>query len=144
MPEAAVQSRPDQADLAGQCAALVQAHGHLCGQDLLAAVLDDPAGPAMAELMEAGQAYCKLTVEELQKVAASVQEKVRDLAGILQLELPGGESYADLVVAAHRSLSEVSASAGAMLAHRQRPANSAPGDLRHQLMRAATGPRSRT
>jgi len=41
MLEAAIQSRPAQAgsDLDGQCAALIRNYGHLCGQDLLAALL---------------------------------------------------------------------------------------------------------
>ena len=106
---------------------------------LLASVLDDPAGPAMGELLEAGEAYCRLTVEEVQQTAREVQDKVRDLAGIFQLELPAGESYASLVVTAHRHLSEVSAAAGAALARQNR--NSAlltkTRDLRQELLHAA-------
>lgn len=106
---------------------------------LLASVLDDPAGPAMGQLLEAGEAYCRLTVEEVQQVAAVVQAKVRDLAGIFQLELPGGDSYADLVGAAHRNLSDVSAAAGAVLAWRSRE-NALllkTRDLRQELLQAA-------
>ncbi|HUE71370.1 MAG TPA: HDOD domain-containing protein [Pirellulaceae bacterium] len=106
---------------------------------LLASVLDDPAGPAMGQLLEAGEAYCRLTVEEVRQVAAVVQEKVRDLAGIFQLELPGGDSYADLVVAAHRNLSDVSAAAGAVLAWRNRECALLlkTRDLRQELLQAA-------
>ncbi len=107
---------------------------------LLASLLDDPSGPAMGQLIEAGQAYCRLTIEELQRVAAAVQEKVRDLAGILQLELPGGENYASLVVTAHQRLSQVAALAGAELAWRAREAAflHRTRDVREQLRAAAT------
>jgi HD-like signal output (HDOD) protein len=106
---------------------------------LLASVLDDPAGPAMGQLLEAGEAYCRLTMAEIQQVAAVVQGKVRDLAGILQLELPGGESYTDLVGAAHRNLSDVSAAAGAVLAWRNRESGVLlkTRDLRQELLQAA-------
>ena len=106
---------------------------------LLATVLDDPSGPAMGQLLEAGDAYCRLTVEEVQRIAAAVQEKVRDLAGIFQLELPAGESYASLVVTAHRHLSDVSAAAGAALAWqaRQNALLTKTRDLRQELRGAA-------
>ena len=87
---------------------------------LLASVLDNPSGPALGELLEAGQAYCRLTMEEVQAVMAAVQEKVRDLAGILKLELENGESYLDVLASAHSHLSDVAAAAGAVLAWRNR------------------------
>jgi HD-like signal output (HDOD) protein len=105
---------------------------------LLSAVLDQPAGPAMGELLSAGDQYCRLTFEEVQRVMESVQTKVRDLAGILSLELPAGESYLDLVAAAHRQLADVSAAASVELAWRSKE-NAwlmKTADLRAELRRA--------
>ncbi len=106
---------------------------------LLASVLDNPAGPAMGQMLEAGQAYCRLTAEEAQQVAGAVQGKVHDLAGIFHLELPGGESYADLVSAAHRNLANVSVAAGAELAWRNRDSTLLlkTQNLRQELLQAA-------
>jgi HD-like signal output (HDOD) protein len=106
---------------------------------LLASVLDHPSGPALAEMLEAGEAYCRLSFEEVQRVVADVQGKVRDLAGILKLELAGGESYADLVTAAHAHLSDVAAAAGAVLAWRNREHALLvkTEDLRQELLQAA-------
>ena len=106
---------------------------------LLSSVLDEPQGPALGELLEAGQAYCRLTMEELQRIVAAVQAKVRDLASILNLELPGGETYTNLVAQAHGHLADVAAAAGAVLAWRNREHGLLvkTQDLRQELLQAA-------
>lgn len=106
---------------------------------LLSSVLDHPSGPALGEMLAAGEAYCRLTFEEVQRVVSEVQGKVADLAVILKLELSGGESYADLVAAAHAQLSDVAAAAGAVLAWRNRENAllTKTEDLRQELLQAA-------
>lgn len=106
---------------------------------LLATVLDEPAGPALGEMLEAGQSYCRLTIEDVQKVVAAVQAKVRDLAGILKLELENGDSYTDLITVAHAHLADVAAAAGSVLAWRNRESSllKKSNDLRQELLQAA-------
>ncbi len=92
--------------------------------DLLARLVEQPFGPALHELLHAGDAYCGLTFERLRPIVAGLQTKVADLAEVLALELPAGERYSDLLIAAQARLADLTAVAAAELA-----ARSPEGDL---------------
>ena len=74
--------------------------------ELLARLMEQPYGSALHELLSVGSKYCGLTYEALQGLVASLQAKVRDLAEVLSLELPQGQTYVDLLLAAHARLAE--------------------------------------
>jgi HD-like signal output (HDOD) protein/GGDEF domain-containing protein len=86
--------------------------------DLLARLVEQPFGPALHELLQAGNSYCGLTFDQLRPVVAVLQNKVADLADVLALELPAGERYTDLLVAAQARLADMTVSAAAELAAR--------------------------
>jgi GGDEF domain-containing protein len=62
-------------------------------------------------LLQAGSTYFALTVEKLGPIVAELQTKVAELADVLALELPMGESYLDLLVASQSRLSDLTATA---------------------------------
>ncbi len=72
--------------------------------ELLARLIEQPYGSALHDFLTAGGAYCGLAYESLQPLATSVQRKVQDLADVLSLDLPEGQSYVDLLLAAHDRL----------------------------------------
>jgi HD-like signal output (HDOD) protein len=76
--------------------------------ELLAQLIERPYGSALHELLEAGATYFQLTIEKLRPVVAELELKVAELADVLALELPTGETYLDLLAAAHSRLSELS------------------------------------
>jgi len=84
--------------------------------DLLACLVEQPFGPALHELLQAGQSYSGLTFDQLKPIAAALQNKVADLAEVLSLELPSGERYSDLLIAAHGRLADLTVSAAAEIA----------------------------
>jgi HD-like signal output (HDOD) protein len=75
--------------------------------ELAARLVEQPYGPALHDLLKVGGRYVRLTYESLQPVIAVLQQKVEQLAEVLDLALPEGESYTDLLVAAHRRLGEL-------------------------------------
>jgi HD-like signal output (HDOD) protein/GGDEF domain-containing protein len=101
--------------------------------DLLARLVEQPFGPALHELLKAGGDYCGLTFEQLKPIVAGLQNKVADLAEVLALELPAGERYTDLLIAAQARLADLSAVAAAEIA--SRPAEDELLDLTSQLRR---------
>lgn len=80
---------------------------HLAG--LMARMVEQPYGPALAAVLDIGSRYCGLTYERLQPIAVVLQTKVEELAEVLKLELPEDESYADLLIASQARLAELSA-----------------------------------
>jgi HD-like signal output (HDOD) protein len=74
--------------------------------DLLARLIEKPFGSALHELLAAGNEYCELTFEKLRPIVGKLQNKVAELAEVLSLELPAGERYTDLLVAAHSRLAD--------------------------------------
>jgi HD-like signal output (HDOD) protein/GGDEF domain-containing protein len=86
--------------------------------ELLARLVEQPLGQALHELIEAGEAYCGLTLERLRPLVAGLQDKVADLADVLALELPAGERYTDLLVAAQGRLPDLTEAAAAEVAAR--------------------------
>ena len=79
--------------------------------ELLARLIEQPYGPALAELLDVGGRYCGLTFEGLQPIAIVLQTAVEELAEVLALDLPAGESYTDLLLASQTRLAELTASA---------------------------------
>jgi len=84
--------------------------------DLLARLVEQPFGPALHELLQAGDIYCGLNFDRLKPIVAALQNKVADLAEVLALELPAGERYTDLLVAAQARLADLTISAVAEIA----------------------------
>lgn len=74
--------------------------------DLIADLFEQPFGAALRNLLACGGKYCGLTFESLQPIVKVLQGKVEELATVLSLELPTGESYTDLLVSAHQRLAE--------------------------------------
>ena len=86
--------------------------------DLLARLVAQPFGPALHELLAAGESYCRLSFDQLRPLVGGLQNKVADLAEVLALELPAGERYTDLLVAAQSRLADLTAVAVAEMATR--------------------------
>ncbi len=113
----AVPLRVEQIErLEGHCRRLPQLL-HLA--ELLAQLIERPYGSALHELLEAGAAYFQLTIEKLRPVVSELELKVADLADVLALELPTGETYLDLLAAAQSRLSELTLPVVAAQTHQQ-------------------------
>ena len=67
-------------------------------------------------MLNLGARYCGLTYDKLQALLSTVQLKVNELAEVLALELPAGNSYVDLLIAAQQRLSDESVLAAVELA----------------------------
>jgi hypothetical protein len=72
--------------------------------ELLARMLEQPYGPSLRQLLDAGGRYRGLTYEALKPIVAVLQLQVAELADVLSLEMPPGKSYADLLIAAQGQL----------------------------------------
>jgi HD-like signal output (HDOD) protein len=77
---------------------------HLAG--LLSRLIDQPYGSALHELLTCGSRYCDLTYDELKPIVQTLQSKVEELAEVLALQLPEGQSYVDLLIAAQQRLAD--------------------------------------
>jgi GGDEF domain-containing protein len=114
--------------------------------DLLARLIDQPFGGALRELLAVGWPYCELTYETLQPIVESVQHKVSELADVLSLQLPAGQSYVDLLLAAQARLADETVSVAAAIAapDAEEQLLALAGDLRSEMALAARrGSRSR-
>jgi HD-like signal output (HDOD) protein len=112
--------------------------------DLLARLVEQPFGPALHELLQAGDAYCGLNFDRLKPLVAGLQNKVADLAEVLALELPAGERYTDLLVEAQAQLADLTVSAAAEIAVRA-PEDDLlrlTGQLRREVRAIAHGTRT--
>jgi GGDEF domain-containing protein len=74
--------------------------------ELVARMIDQPYGGALRELLDVGEGYCHLTYEKLEPIVAALQSKVGDLAEVLSLQLPDGQGYVDLLIAAQSRLAD--------------------------------------
>jgi len=83
--------------------------------ELLARLLADRQGAALGQLLELGRDCAGLTEDQLESLVGNLEEKVRHLADVLSLELPGGLGYNDVLAQAHAQLSDVAAEAAADL-----------------------------
>ena len=83
--------------------------------ELLARLLVDRRCEALEELLQVGGRYRDLTAEQVENLVAVLDEKVRQLADVLSLQLPGGTDYRDVLVQSQIQLAEVAADAAGEL-----------------------------
>jgi HD-like signal output (HDOD) protein len=100
--------------------------------ELVAQLVDQPYGPALRDLLEIGGRYRGLTYESLRPIVSAVQQQVAELAAVLALELPAGQSFADLLIAAQARMADETLSAAAQ----------SPADPEGDLLQVATRLRS--
>jgi len=75
--------------------------------ELLARLLADGDCEALARLLDTRHEDLDLSREKLEALAENLEEKVRSLADVLSLQLPGGRDYRDVLVDAHEQLAGV-------------------------------------
>src|SRR5438067_3375991 len=107
--------------------------------ELMARLIDQPHGSALRELLDAGERYCGLTYENLQPVIEALQAKVNELAEVLSLQLPAGQSYVDLLIAAQERLADETVSVAAAMASPDAESEllALAGDLRRERATAS-------
>jgi HD-like signal output (HDOD) protein/GGDEF domain-containing protein len=76
---------------------------------LVAQLLADNRPKVLPMLMQYGREYRQLTEDKLDALVQNLQNKVKQLADVLSLQLPDGTDYHDILVAAHGRLSAVAA-----------------------------------
>ncbi len=87
--------------------------------ELLANILAENRCDLLAELLDAGHRYHRLTHLQLTRLVESLQSKVDQLAEVLCLDLPTGNNYLELLGAAHAQLSGTAEqAAGELLQHK--------------------------
>jgi HD-like signal output (HDOD) protein/GGDEF domain-containing protein len=84
--------------------------------DLLTTLVGERRLAVLPDLLAAGEAYCKLTREQLTEIVATLQPQVDELARAMVLELETGRDYLQMLVDAHARLSLVSEEAVAQFA----------------------------
>lgn len=87
--------------------------------ELLAQVLVDGRAEAFGRLLEVGPPHERLEASEVEKLVATLEQKVQQLAGVLRLQLPENTDYRELLLRAHTQLAEVASDAAEMLLRRQ-------------------------
>lgn len=92
--------------------------------ELMARIIEQPYGPALRSLLDAGGRYRGLTYEALQPIVGALQQQVGELAEVLSLELPAEQSYSDLLIAAQAQLADATTSVASALV-----GDDAEGDL---------------
>ena len=85
--------------------------------DLLSQLVVGRRLNVLPELMEAGDAYCKMTKPVLHELVEHLQEKVDDLAEILSVSAPGMENYTELLAAAQKRIVTLMDEGAAALSH---------------------------
>jgi HD-like signal output (HDOD) protein/GGDEF domain-containing protein len=76
---------------------------------LVAQLLADNRPQVLPMLMQYGREYRQLTEDKLDGLVQNLQNKVKQLADVLSLQLPDGTDYRDILIAAHGRLSAVAA-----------------------------------
>ena len=79
--------------------------------ELIARLLADGQTSALARLLELARDYRNLPEDQLQALLGDLEEKVRQLASVLSLQLPEGVQYADILAEAQRQLADVASQA---------------------------------
>ena len=86
--------------------------------ELLASLLTENRSDLLPDLLDAAGRYHALRPNQLSALVSTLQEKVEQLADVLNLELPAGVNYTTVLLAAHERLSDVAAdAAGDLLRH---------------------------
>lgn len=75
--------------------------------ELVAQLLADNRPQVLPTLLEHGKEFRQLTEEKLDHLVENLQNKVKQLANVLSLQLPEGTDYRDILIAAHSRLSAV-------------------------------------
>ena len=83
--------------------------------ELVARLLADGRAEVLPELVAAGRGYRNLSRDQLQDLVDHLEEKVRQLADVLSLQLPRGMEYRDVLTDAHAQLAHVADQAAADL-----------------------------
>ncbi|HEV2973085.1 MAG TPA: HDOD domain-containing protein [Pirellulales bacterium] len=83
--------------------------------ELLAGLLTENRTDLLADLLDAAERYHALRQSQLSPLVNTLQEKVEQLADVLNLELPAGKDYTAVLLEAHERLSEVAADVAADL-----------------------------
>ncbi len=83
--------------------------------ELLASLLTENRSDLLADLLDTAVRYHNLTHTQLSELVNMLQEKVEQLADVLNLELPDGADYRSILLEAHGRLSEVAAEAAVEL-----------------------------
>ncbi len=88
--------------------------------ELISRLLADRDTGVLGRLLTSGRQLCGLTTAKLDALVENLEEKVRQLADVLCLQLPDSAGYADILTHAHQRLAEVASDAAAeILAGRQ-------------------------
>jgi len=94
-------------------------HAHLVRvlhlAELFAQLIGQRRLSVLPDLLEAGEAYCRLDKAKLNELIATLEPKVRQLANVLSLQIAGGEDYTQIIVQAHAKMSRVAESVAAPL-----------------------------
>jgi HD-like signal output (HDOD) protein/GGDEF domain-containing protein len=75
--------------------------------EMVARLLADNRPQVLSTLMQLGREYRQLTDAKLENLVDNLQDKVKQLADVLSLQLPEGTDYRDILVTAHGRLSAV-------------------------------------
>jgi diguanylate cyclase (GGDEF)-like protein len=90
--------------------------------ELLAGLLTENRRDMLSDLLQAADRYHALRPNQLSELVGKLQEKVEQLADVLNLDLPSGSDYTKVMLEAHARLSEVAAdAAGDLLRAGERP-----------------------
>lgn len=79
--------------------------------ELLVRMTEQPFGSSLHDLLAAGEKYGGLSAETVQAIAVEMDERVVELATILNLDLPTDKTTCELLIAAHSQLSLVACDA---------------------------------
>jgi HD-like signal output (HDOD) protein len=87
--------------------------------ELFAQLFADGRTSALADLIEAGNDYCRHIDKQLEPLVREIELKVNELADIFSLALPDGHEYRDILAEAHRQLTQITTqAAGDLLRNR--------------------------
>ncbi|HEY2883189.1 MAG TPA: HDOD domain-containing protein [Pirellulales bacterium] len=87
--------------------------------DLLAGMLTERRADWLGQLLGVGHRYRQVSPAQISSLVAGLEEKVDQLASVMSLELPRGESYQTVLEEAHRQLSLAADDAAVRLAAAQ-------------------------
>lgn len=119
-------------------------HAHLVRvlhlAELFAQLIGQRRLSVLPDLLDAGEAYCELDKPRLNELVATLEPKVRQLAGVLSLPVASGEDYAEIIIQAHAQMSRVAESAAGPLSVALANQSASPlesdGDEAHAMMLA--------
>ena len=85
--------------------------------ELVSRLLADGRPETFRQLLETGRAYHPLLASRIEPLLIGLEEKIRQLAAILSLQLPGGVEYRDVLAEAHRQLARVASQVAEDMLH---------------------------